>query len=310
MSKDWTQSNMPDQSGRVVIVTGANSGIGLETARELARKSAHVVLACRSEARADEALADIRSSLSDAQIDFMALDLADLDQVRAFATSVHERFDRLDLLINNAGVMVPPASKTKQGYELQFGVNHIGHFALTGMLLDLLMATNGVRIVNVSSSAHRFGRMNFGDLDFDARGYNASAAYGQSKLANLLFTSELARKIAAADARVLVVAAHPGWTQTNLQQHSTLFQRLNPFFGMQPIGGALPTLRAATASDVEADDYYGPSRFFELWGAPKKVGRAKAAESRADAERLWEVSERRSGVKFEFSPSPACLHSD
>lgn len=305
MAKDWTQTEIPDQSGRVAIVTGANSGIGLETARELARKGAHVVLACRSQARADEAILDIRSGLPEAKIDFLALDLADLDQVRTFAASVRERFDRLDLLVNNAGVMIPPASKTKQGYELQFGVNHLGHFALTGILLDRLMATDGARVVNVSSTAHRFGRMNFDDLDFDARGYNATAAYGQSKLANLLFSSELARKLAASNARVLVAAAHPGWTQTNLQQHSNLFQRLNPFFGMQPIGGALPTLRAATGLDVEAGDYFGPSRFFELWGAPKKVGRAKAAQSREDAERLWEVSEERTGVKFEFGGAAA-----
>ena len=301
MGMDWSQNNIPDQRGRVAIVTGANSGIGLETARELARKGAHVVLACRSQTRANEALSDIRSGLPEAKLEFLALDLADLDQVRVFAATVHERFDRLDLLINNAGVMIPPASKTKQGYELQFGVNHIGHFALTGTLLDLLIATDGARIVNVSSSAHRFGRMNFDDLDFDARGYNASAAYGQSKLANLLFTSELTRKIAAVEGRVLVAAAHPGWTQTNLQQHSDFIQRLNPFFGMEPIGGALPTLRASTAPDVEAGDYFGPSRFFEMWGAPKKVGRAKAAQNREDAERLWVVSERLSGVKFEFN---------
>jgi NAD(P)-dependent dehydrogenase (short-subunit alcohol dehydrogenase family) len=300
MSKDWSQDDIPDQSGRVAIVTGANSGIGLETARELARNGAHVVLACRSEARAEEALANIRAGLPEAQVEFMLLDLSDLDQVRVFAASVHDRFDRLDLLINNAGVMIPPASKTKQGFELQLGVNHIGHFALTGLLLDLLRSTDGARIVNVSSTAHRLGRMNFDDLDFDARGYNASAAYGQSKLANLLFTAELARKLEAAGARVLVAAAHPGWTQTNLQQHSSTFQFLNPFFGMQPIGGALPTLRAATGTGVEAGDYFGPGRFFEMWGPPKKVGRTKAAQSRADAERLWAVSEERSGVKWRF----------
>ncbi len=296
----WTQHHIPDQSGRVAIVTGANSGIGLETARELARNGAHVILACRSQARAEGALAEIRSGLPEARIDFMALDLADLEQVRAFAASVRERFDRLDLLINNAGVMIPPASKTKQGFELQFGVNHIGHFALTGLLLDLLLAADAARIVNVSSTAHRLGGIDFEDLDFDARGYSASAAYAQSKLANLLFTSELARKLAAKNADVLVAAAHPGWTQTNLQKHSNLFQFMNPFLGMQPIGGALPTLRAATGGDVEADDYFGPSRFFEMWGAPKKVGRAKAAKNRENAERLWEVSEHRSGVKFDF----------
>jgi NAD(P)-dependent dehydrogenase (short-subunit alcohol dehydrogenase family) len=300
MSRDWTQSDIPDQTGRVAIVTGANSGIGLETARELARKGAQVVLACRSPERAEEALADIRSSLPDAQIDFMALDLADLEQVRAFAGAVHTRFDRLDLLINNAGVMIPPASKTKQGFELQIGVNHFGHFALTGLLMDRLVATEGARIVNVSSTAHRMGRIDFDDLDFDARGYNASAAYGQSKLANLLFTSELAAKLAAADVPILVAAAHPGWTQTNLQQHSNLFQMMNPIFGMKPIGGALPTLRAATGSNVEPGDYFGPSRFFEMWGPPKKVGRTKAAKSREDAERLWTTSEERTGVSFAF----------
>jgi len=308
MPGTWSQRDIPDQSGRVAIVTGANSGIGLETARELARKGAHVVLACRSRARADDAIEQIRSDVGDAQIEFMALDLADLEQVRAFAASVRERFDRVDLLINNAGVMVPPASKTKQGFELQFGVNHLGHFALTGLLLDRLLGAGGARIVNVSSTGHRIGRMNFEDLDFDARGYNASAAYAQSKLANLLFTSELARRLSAAGADVLAAAAHPGWTQTNLQKHSKLFHFLNPFFGMQPIGGALPTLRAATGTDVEPDDYFGPSRLFETTGPPKKVGRSKAAKSRADAETLWEVSEQRTGVKFAFdggvSPAP------
>ncbi|HIG72997.1 MAG TPA: SDR family NAD(P)-dependent oxidoreductase, partial [Myxococcales bacterium] len=209
-------------------------------------------------------------------------------------------FECVDLLINNAGVMIPPASKTKQGFELQFGVNHIGHFALTGLLLDLLLATEGVRIVSVSSTAHRMGKMNFEDLDFDARVYNAGSAYAQSKLSNLLFTAELARKLAAAGADVVAASAHPGWTQTNLQKHSTVFQLMNPLFGMQPIGGALPTLRAATGSGVEPNDYFGPSRFFEIWGAPKKVGRSERAKSTADATRLWEISEVRSGVKFDL----------
>lgn len=300
MSRDWSQSDIPDQTGRVAVVTGANSGIGLETARELARRGAHIVLACRSQARADEAIEDIRFELPESQIDFMALDLADLEQVRAFSASVHARFDRLDLLINNAGVMIPPASKTKQDFELQFGVNHIGHFALTGLLLDLLLASEGARIISVSSTAHRMGRMNFEDLDFDARGYNASSAYAQSKLANLLFIAELARKLDGAGADVLAAAAHPGWTQTNLQKHSTVFQFMNPVFGMQPIGGALPTLRAATDRSVEANDYFGPGRFFEIWGAPKKVGRTERAKSIADASRLWEISEERSGVRFDL----------
>ena len=301
MARAWTREDIPDQSGRIAIVTGANSGIGLETARELARRGARVVLACRSEARASEALDDIRDGLPDAQVEFMELDLSDLDQVRRFAATVHERFDRLDLLVNNAGVMVPPESRTKQGFELQLGVNHLGHFALTGLLLDLLLATEGARIVNVSSVAHKLGRMSFDDLDFESRRYDASAAYGQSKLANLLFTNELIRKLEAAGAGVLVAAAHPGWTQTNLQQHSSIFQLMNPFFGMQPPGGALPTLRAATDPGVEAGEYYGPRGWFEMRGTPKKVGTSRAARSRDDAERLWKVSEERTGVHYDFA---------
>jgi NAD(P)-dependent dehydrogenase (short-subunit alcohol dehydrogenase family) len=305
MSSDWTLQDIPDQTDRVAIVTGANSGIGLETARELARKGARVVLACRSEARANEALADIRAELPDAQVAFECLDLADLGQQPAFVAAFRERFDRLDLLINNAGVMVPPAGKTKQGFELQLGVNHLGHYALTGRLLDLLLATPDARVVNVSSTAHRGGRIDFDDLDFESRGYQAMRAYGQSKLANLLFTLELAAKLEAAGSDVITAAAHPGWTQTNLQQHAGFVRFLNPFFGMPPIGGAQPTLRAATARDVQPAEYYGPKGFMEVKGAPVRVGTAKAARSRADAERLWKISEERTGVHFDFASAPA-----
>ena len=297
---DWTQHDIPSQSGRLAIITGANSGIGLETARELARQGAKVVLACRSEARATTAIQDILAELPQARLEFMRLDLADLEQVREFAAAVHERFDHLDLLINNAGVMVPPAGKTTQGYELQFGINHLGHFALTGQLLDLLMATPGARIVNVSSLAHRQGKMDFDDLDFEARGYKPAAAYGQSKLANLLFTFELTRRLEQRGAKVIVAAAHPGWTQTNLQKHARWLRWFNPLMGMQPIGGALPTLRAATAPGVESGDYYGPKGFYEMRGAPKKAGINKAAKNEADATRLWNVSEERTGVRYGF----------
>ncbi len=296
----FTVDQIPNQEGKVVIVTGANSGIGLSTARILADRGARVILACRSRERAEEAIASILDRVPDAKVEFRELDLSRLDSIRVFAERFLSAESRLDLLINNAGVMIPPASKTKQGFELQFGVNHIGHFALTGLLLDLLLATDGARIVCVSSTAHRMGRMNFEDLDFDARGYNASSAYAQSKLSNLLFTAELARKLKAAGADVLVAAAHPGWTQTNLQKNSTVFQLMNPVFGMQPIGGALPTLRAATDLGVEANDYFGPSRFFEMWGAPTKVGRTARAKSVADAAELWEISEQRAGVKFDL----------
>ncbi len=297
-TRDWTQHDIPRQSGRLAIVTGANSGIGRETARELARQEATVVLACRSEARAATAIEDILVELPQARLEFMRLDLADLEQVHEFAAAVHERFDHLDLLINNAGVMTPPAGKTAQGYELQFGVNHLGHFALTGQLLDLLAATPGSRVVNVSSLAHRQAKMTFDDLDFEAGGYQPVAAYGQSKLANLLFTFELARRLEQREATMIVAAAHPGWTQTNLQQHVRWLQWLNPLMAMQPIGGALPTLLAATAPDVEPGDYYGPRGFLEARGAPTKVGTSKAAKNEADAARLWAVSEERTGVHY------------
>ncbi|PRP97901.1 putative ketoacyl reductase [Enhygromyxa salina] len=300
----WTHADIPDQTGKLAIVTGANSGIGFEAARALAGRGARVVLACRSVARAERAEAKILAEHGAAELVVMELDLADLDQVRSFAAAARERFERLDLLINNAGVMVPPASTTKQGFELQLGVNHLGHFALTGLVLELLCASPGARVVSVSSQAHRQGRMNFDDLDFEARGYDRMAAYGQSKLANLLFTSELGRRLAAAGLDVIAAAAHPGWTGTNLQQHWKLANLLNPLLGMAPAKGALPTLRAATDPGVKSGDYYGPRGLYQMWGYPKRVSRSRAARSEADARRLWEVSELRTGVHY---PSAAAL---
>ena len=307
MSKtgDWTQHDIPDQTGKLAIVTGANSGIGFEAARELARRGAHVILACRSQARGDEAVAKIRAELPAAEVELIRLDLADLDQVREFADAIHQRFDRLDLLINNAGVMIPPASTTKQGFELQLGVNHLGHFALTGLLLDRLLATPGARVVNVASQAHRQGKIDFDDLDWQKRRYVPMLAYGQSKLANLLFTFELARKAKAAGAGLIVAAAHPGWTATNLQQHNGLIDRINPIFGMKPLAGALPTLRAATDPDVISGDYYGPDGFYEMRGAPVRVGTNRRAKNEGVARRLWEVSEQRTGVRYDFAGASA-----
>jgi NAD(P)-dependent dehydrogenase (short-subunit alcohol dehydrogenase family) len=306
MSK-WTHADIPVQDGKLAIITGSNSGIGFEAARALAKRGARIVLACRSEAKAREAEAQILAEHPAAELEFIALDLADLDSVRSFAAAAHERFDRLDLLINNAGVMMPPASTTRQGFELQFGVNHLGHFALTGLLLGLLEAAPGARVVNVSSQAHRQGRMNFDDLDFEDRRYDRMAAYGQSKLANLLFTFEAVRRFAAAGVDVLVAAAHPGWTRTNLQKHWGLADLLNPLLGMSPAKGALPTLRAATDPNVAPGDYYGPRGLYQMWGYPKKVGTTKAARSEADAAKLWEISELRTGIHY--PPGPAELTS-
>jgi NAD(P)-dependent dehydrogenase (short-subunit alcohol dehydrogenase family) len=296
--KKWTLNDMPDQSGRVAIVTGANTGIGFETAVALAEKNATVIMACRNRQKAEDAMARIRERTSDAKPEFIELDLASLASVESFAETFRAGHDRLDLLINNAGVMIPPFGTTEDGFELQFGCNHLGHFALTGRLLDLLEATPDARVVNVSSMAHRQGKMDFDNLNAE-KGYSAMPAYGQSKLANLLFTFELQRRLDAAGSKVMATASHPGWTGTDLQRHSGLFRFLNTFFAQTPPMGALPTLRAAADPDADGGDYYGPKGFYEMRGYPVKVGTTPAAKNELDARRLWEVSEKLTGVSFE-----------
>jgi len=294
----WTNKNIPDQTGRVAIVTGANSGIGLETARELARKGATVVLACRNPARADDAVRNLQDDNLPGPVSAMTVDLSDLDSVEAFANAFKAEHDRLDMLILNAGVMVPPESKTAQGFELQFGVNHLGHYALTGHLLDALNDDGSARIVVVSSTAARMSRMNFDDLQFFGRGYKPWPAYGQSKLANQLFARELQRRIRAAGKPILVTAAHPGWTETNLQKNSGVGKFFNPILAMKPPQGALPTLRAATDPGAEDAAYYGPNGMMQMRGYPVVVPMVNAARKDDDAERLWEVSEQLTEVRY------------
>jgi NAD(P)-dependent dehydrogenase (short-subunit alcohol dehydrogenase family) len=298
MSKrNWGAEQLPDQTGRVAIVTGSNSGIGFETARILAEKGAMVVMACRNLDKANPKAAQIRSAHPGVNVEVMRLDLSDLDSVREFAEAFRAKHSRLDLLINNAGIMVPPYGKTVQGFETQFGVNHLGHFALTGHLVDMIVATPGSRIVTVSSVAHYMGRIDFSDLNWE-NGYKAQAAYGQSKLANLLFTYELQRRLAAAGKDTLAVAAHPGWTETNLQAHAPTVRLMNRFFAQEPLMGALPTLYAATESDVKGAEYYGPSGFLEMNGPPKRVKSNRRSHDQRVAERLWNVSEDLTGVRF------------
>jgi NAD(P)-dependent dehydrogenase (short-subunit alcohol dehydrogenase family) len=289
---------MPDQTGRVAIVTGANTGIGFETAAALAAKNARVIMACRNRQKAEDAMARIRERTPEAELELIELDLASLASVERFATAFREGHERLDLLINNAGVMVPPLGHTEDGFELQFGCNHLGHFALTGRLLDLIEATSSSRIVNVSSMAHRYGTMDFDNLNAE-KGYDKMPAYGQSKLANLLFTFELQRRLEAKKSSVKATAAHPGWTGTDLQRHSGLIRFFNFFFAQTPPMGALPTLRAATDPDAKGGDYFGPKGFYEMRGYPKKVGTTPAARNELDARRLWEISEKLTGVSFE-----------
>jgi len=295
--KRWTLDQMPDQTGRVAIVTGANTGIGFETAAALAAGNATVVLACRSGKKAEEAMRRIRQRTPETHLEYIELDLASLASVERFAESYRAAHDRLDLLINNAGVMIPPLGRTEDGFELQFGCNHLGHFALTGRLMDTLAATPGARVVNVSSMAHRYGVMDFDNLNAEKR-YEKIPAYGQSKLANLLFTFELQRRLERIGSGVLATAAHPGWTGTDLQRHSSVIAFLNHFFAQSPPMGALPTLRAATDPMAAGGDYYGPRGFYEMRGYPKKVETSPAARNELDAHRLWEVSEDLTGVAF------------
>ncbi len=300
MSKhDWSADQLGDQSGRVAIVTGANSGIGFETARALAEKGAPVVMACRNLDKANPKADEIRAAQPGAKVEVMQLDLSDLDSVRRFAEAFRTKYSRLDLLINNAGIMVPPYAKTAQGFETQFGVNHLGHFALTGSLLDLVTSTPDSRVVTVSSVAHLMGKIDFSDLNWE-NGYKAQAAYGQSKLANLLFTYELQRRLTAAGKDTLAVAAHPGWTETNLQEHAKPVKFLNRFLAQQPSMGALPTLYAATEPSVKGAEYFGPSGFMEMNGPPKRVKSNKRSHDQNVAERLWNVSEDLTGVHFQI----------
>ena len=300
----WTEDNLPDLHGRRAIVTGANSGLGFETARALAQRGAAVTLAVRSVAKGEDAAARIRAVAPAADVRVAELDLASLASIRAFAATWRaEHADGLHLLVNNAGVMAIPRRETADGFEMQLGTNHLGHFALTGLLHDAL--TPDARVVTVSSLMHWVGAMRFDDL-MGARRYNAWLAYGQSKLANLLFTMELHRRLEAAGSRVLAMAAHPGFAATNLQlvaptmrgssigvQANALGNRL---FAQSAAMGALPSLFAATASALPGNTFAGPSRLSR--GYPRAVGRSARARDAVVARRLWDVSEELTGVRF------------
>ncbi|MEX2237401.1 MAG: oxidoreductase [Dehalococcoidia bacterium] len=310
MSDKWTATRIPAQHGRVAIVTGANSGLGLITARELARAGARVVVASRDAARASSAASAIRGEVPGAEIEVIPLDLASLDSVRAFATTFRGGHDGLDLLINNAGVMAAPRSTTADGFELQFGTNHLGHFALTGLLLGAMEGRRGARVVTVSSGAHRMGRINLEDLQAE-RGYGRWRAYGQSKLANLLFAFELNRRLEAAGSTVRSMAAHPGYSATNLQSAAPpkldrmVMAFTNRVFAQSAEMGALPTLYAAVEPSLKGGEYIGPDGLFEQRGYPAVVSSTAASRDEEMARRLWEVSEELTGVRFDVSAGAA-----
>jgi NAD(P)-dependent dehydrogenase (short-subunit alcohol dehydrogenase family) len=299
MSKQkWDSGDIPDQKGRVVIVTGSSSGIGYETARVLANKNATVVIAVRNLQKGNAALDKIKAGYQNADVRVIELNLADLESIRNFAAEFKSNFSRLDLLINNGGVMMPPYSKTADGFELQFGTNHLGHFALTGLLLDLIEKTHDSRIVNVSSGSHTYGELDFDDLNWENRSYKKMKAYGDSKIANLYFTFELQRRFENRNMNIIASAAHPGWTATELQRHVGIFDFLNRFLAQGIEMGALPTLYAAIALDVKGGDYYGPSGWREMKGYPKKVESNELSHSREIAAKLWDLSEKLTGIKF------------
>ena len=304
----WTSADMPDLTGRTAIVTGANSGIGLPTALALAAHGADVTLAVRNPDRGQEAVRRIHAAAPGARVAAEGLDLADLASIRGFATTWSEQHpEGLDLLVNNAGVMAIPRRETADGFEMQLGTNHLGHFALTGLLLPALVARPRSRVVTVSSGAHRMGRMDFDDLMGERR-YNTWRAYGQSKLANLLFTLELQRRLDLAGVPILALAAHPGYAATNLQAVGPQMsgrgwlvgpmELANRYLAQSADMGALPTLFAATVPGLPGAGYVGPDGFLEQRGHPRLVGRSKAAMDVASAGRLWAVSEDLTGVRY------------
>lgn len=304
----WTEKDVPDESGRIAIVTGSNTGLGYDTARVLAARGARVVMAVRDTAKGEQAAARIRRLSGAADVTVHKLDLGSLASVRTAAAELAAAYPRIDLLINNAGVMYPPKQTTADGFELQFGTNHLGHFALTGLLLNNLLNVEDSRVVTVASIAHTIrAKIDFGDLQWDSRRYDRVAAYGQSKLANLMFTYDLQRRLAAAaktsGAKTVAVAAHPGVAATELVRHvpgaslpgvSWLSGRLLNTSEL----GALPTLRAATDPAVRGGQYYGPDGFKELRGYPVLVTSSAQSNDTAVQERLWSVSEELTGVTY------------
>ncbi len=309
MSARWSSDQIPDQRGRTAIVTGANSGLGFATALELARHGAEVLLACRDTVKGEEALRAITARAPGARVQAAALDLASLDSIASFAERFRERPEHnLDLLVNNAGVMAPPRRLTADGFELQLGTNHLGHFALTGLLIAHMQGRADARVVTLSSNAHKLGRISFENLQGERR-YMRWAAYNQSKLANLLFALELDRRLRVSGSNIKSVAAHPGYAATNLQfaappMFDRVVMRLTNLAAQSADAGARPALYAATQPGLEGGSYVGPDGPGEFRGAPRIVAPARAARDESAAARLWALSEELTGVRFSLAPVP------
>ena len=306
-NNNWTIKNIPDLKGKTIIVTGGNSGLGYESVKAFAMKDAEVILASRSMEKGEDAKNSILKELPDSKILVMELDLGELESVKSFAGSFKKQYNKLDILLNNAGIMMTPYFKTKDGFEGQFGTNHLGHYALTGLLMDYLHKTPGSRVVNVSSGAHKQGKMDFDNLQFEkGNGYSPMKSYGRSKLSNLLFTYELQRKLESAGSETIAVAAHPGVAMTNLARYlegKILYKILYPVFkniSQDQAMGALPQIRASVDPGVKPGEYYGPDGKREMKGYPVLVQSNAASHDNNDAAKLWNESEKLTGVKFEF----------
>jgi NAD(P)-dependent dehydrogenase (short-subunit alcohol dehydrogenase family) len=308
VNNKWASADIPDLKGSIVMITGANSGLGYHETRAIAEKGATAVMGCRDMAKGESAAKKIKETVPGAKLVLMHLDLASLKSIRSFADEFKKRYDRLDILINNAGVMAPPYGTTEDGFELQIGTNHFGHFALTGLLLDRILRTPKSRVVSVSSLVHRMGRINFDDINSQEK-YSKWPAYGQSKLANLLFIYELDRRLKNAGSKVIAAAAHPGYSNTNLQRTTRFFSFFNPLLAQPAAMGALPTLYAATEEHVQGGAFYGPNGFFEMRGYPRKTDSNAPSHDRTVAARLWDLSEKATGVKYSFTmtAAPAAL---
>jgi len=307
MAGKWTYADIPSQEGRVAIVTGANSGLGYFTTRGLAMQQCEVVMACRNIKKAEQAKKELVKGHPGMKLEIMELDLADLTSVKGFAENFRKKYNRLDLLINNAGLMAIPKRLTRDGFEMQFGVNHLGHFALTAHLFDLIRSTPGSRVVNVSSSAHNFGTIRFDDIHWEKK-YSKWGAYGMSKLANIHFTHELADRVSTAAMDIKVIAAHPGYSDSNLlskgpEMNGRKFlikagRAVNRIFAQSTAMGALPTLYAAVSPEAEHRGFYGPGGFMEMRGYPRRVYPNRKKLSKDIQERLWELSESLTGITF------------
>jgi NAD(P)-dependent dehydrogenase (short-subunit alcohol dehydrogenase family) len=307
MKEKWTIDNISELKDKTIIVTGGNSGLGYESVKAFAMKGAEVILASRSKENGENSRDEILKEFPGATIKVMILDLGDLESVKGFASEFRKKYNRLDVLMNNAGIMMSPYFRTKDGFEGQMGINHLGHFALTGLLINILKKTPGSRVVNVSSNAHKRGEMDFNNLLFEnGRDYNPIRAYGRSKLANLLFTYELQRRLERDNSNTLAVAAHPGVAMTNLVRYLENKLLLKLFFPMlkwlsqDQASGALPQIRASVDPNVKGGEYYGPDGRNEMKGHPVRVESNAASHDRKDAARLWEESERLTGVEYKL----------